>query len=93
MIADQEPIGGEQVQPLGTRLDGVLQNKHSRHLAAIPYGYLRRQSIAPNLCPLGDQLAVIPSFTGDGIAIALYSGVAAARAFLAGQQAAFGNAK
>jgi hypothetical protein len=56
-------------------------------VAAIPYGYLRRQSIAPNVYPVGDQLAVIPSFTGDGIAIALYSGVAAARAFLAGQQA------
>ncbi len=56
-------------------------------VAAIPYGYLRRQSIAPNIYPVGDQLAVIPSFTGDGIAIALYSGVAAARAFLAGQQA------
>jgi menaquinone-9 beta-reductase len=56
-------------------------------VAAIPYGYLRRQLIAPNIYPVGDQLAVIPSFTGDGIAIALYSGVAAARAFLAGQQA------
>ena len=56
-------------------------------VAGIPYGYLRRQSIAPNIYPVGDQLAVIPSFTGDGIAIALYSGIAAARAFLAGQQA------
>jgi flavin-dependent dehydrogenase len=53
-------------------------------VAAIPYGYLRRQSIAPSIYPVGDQLAVIPSFTGDGIAIALYSGIAAARAFLAG---------
>jgi flavin-dependent dehydrogenase len=56
-------------------------------VAGIPYGYLRRQPIAPNLYPLGDQLGVIPSFTGDGIAIALYSGVAAARALLAGQKA------
>jgi flavin-dependent dehydrogenase len=56
-------------------------------VAAIPYGYLRRQSLAPNIYALGDQLGVIPSFTGDGIAIALYSGGAAARAFLAGQRA------
>jgi flavin-dependent dehydrogenase len=56
-------------------------------VAAIPYGYLRRQSIASNIYPVGDQLAVIPSFTGDGIAIALYSGIAAARAFVAGQPA------
>jgi flavin-dependent dehydrogenase len=56
-------------------------------VASIPYGYLRRQSIAANIYPVGDQLAVIPSFTGDGIAIALYSGIAAARAFLDGQPA------
>jgi flavin-dependent dehydrogenase len=56
-------------------------------VAAIPYGYLRRQSLAPNIYAVGDQLGVIPSFTGDGIAIALYSGGAAARAFLAGQRA------
>ena len=57
-------------------------------VAAIPYGYLRRQVIAPGIFPLGDQLAVIPSFTGDGMAIALYSGIAAAQAILAGDDAA-----
>lgn len=56
-------------------------------VAGIPYGHMRRKHIAPNIFPLGDQLAVIPSFTGDGIAIALHSGIAAARAFLAGQPA------
>jgi flavin-dependent dehydrogenase len=53
-------------------------------VAAIPYGYLRVKPIAPNVFPLGDQAAVVPSFTGDGMAIALYSGVGAARALLAG---------
>lgn len=57
-------------------------------VAAIPYGYLRRALIAPTVFPLGDQLAVIPSFTGDGISIALYSGIAAAQAVLAGESAA-----
>jgi len=56
--------------------------------AAIPYGFLRAQPIAPEVFPVGDQLAVVPSFTGDGMAIALYSGLAAARAVLAGQPAA-----
>jgi flavin-dependent dehydrogenase len=56
-------------------------------VAGIPYGYRRRQPIASNVFPLGDQLAVIPSFTGDGMAIALYSGIAAAHAVLAGQSA------
>ena len=35
-------------------------------VAAIPYGYLRRQVVSPSIFPIGDQLAVIPSFTGDG---------------------------
>jgi hypothetical protein len=56
--------------------------------AAIPYGFLRAQPIAPEVFPVGDQLAVVPSFTGDGMAIALYSGLAAAQAVLAGQPAA-----
>ena len=57
-------------------------------VAEIPYGYLRRSPIASNMFPLGDQLAVIPSFTGDGMSIALYSGIAAAQAVLAGESAA-----
>jgi menaquinone-9 beta-reductase len=56
-------------------------------VAGIPYGYLRRQTISPNVFPLGDQLAVIPSFTGDGMAIALYSGILAAQAVIDGQSA------
>jgi len=55
--------------------------------AAIPYGFLRRRTIAPSVFALGDQLAVVPSFTGDGMAIALCSGIAAARAVLAGKPA------
>ncbi len=55
--------------------------------AAIPYGYRRQQIIHRDVFPLGDQLAVIPSFTGDGTSIALSSGIAAAAAVLAGQDA------
>jgi flavin-dependent dehydrogenase len=57
-------------------------------VAGIPYGYRRRAAIAPNVFPVGDQLAVIPSFTGDGTSLALSSGVAAAQAALSGQPAA-----
>jgi menaquinone-9 beta-reductase len=56
--------------------------------AAIPYGFLRSTAIASAIYPVGDQLGVVPSFTGDGMAIALYSGLAAARAVLKGQSAA-----
>jgi len=37
----------------------------------IPYGYLRESNSDENIYFLGDQRAVIPSFTGDGMAIAL----------------------
>jgi flavin-dependent dehydrogenase len=41
-------------------------------ISAIPYGYVREAS--DGLWALGDQAAVIPSFTGDGMSIALHSG-------------------
>jgi menaquinone-9 beta-reductase len=54
-------------------------------ISPIPYGYL-----VGNPCGIwcvGDQAAVIPSFTGDGLAIALHSGALAAEMFLAGATA------
>jgi menaquinone-9 beta-reductase len=56
-------------------------------VAGTPYGFLRDRPIAPGIFPVGDQIAVVPSFTGDGMAIALHSGLMAARAILAGQSA------
>ena len=55
-------------------------------LSAIPYGFLRRTT-EPHLWHLGDQAAVIPSFTGDGMSIALYSGRLAAEMLLAARTA------
>jgi flavin-dependent dehydrogenase len=51
-------------------------------LGSIPYGYVRREGDGP--FRLGDQAAVIPSFAGDGMAIALHSAELAAQASLAG---------
>ena len=56
-------------------------------IAAIPFGYERQETIAPNVYPVGDQLAVIPSITGDGTSLALASGLRAARAIVAGEAA------
>jgi flavin-dependent dehydrogenase len=56
-------------------------------VAAIPYGYLRREVISDAIYPLGDQLAVIPSYTGDRTSIALLTGMTAARAVVSGQSA------
>lgn len=53
-------------------------------LSAIPYGFIRRQALAPNLYAIGDQAAVIPSFTGDGMSVALFTGIAAAQAVITG---------
>jgi menaquinone-9 beta-reductase len=56
-------------------------------VAAIPYGFLRETVIADAIYPVGDQLVVIPSYTGDGTSIALHTGMAAARAVLDGKTA------
>jgi flavin-dependent dehydrogenase len=55
-------------------------------LSSIPYGYVRRDA-ADGLWRLGDQAAVIPSFSGDGISIALHSAYLAAEHFLEGGSA------
>ncbi len=51
-------------------------------IASIPYGHVATVGRGPWL--LGDQAAVIPSFSGDGIAIALHSARLAADIHLAG---------
>ncbi|MGS1015680.1 NAD(P)/FAD-dependent oxidoreductase [Allosphingosinicella humi] len=51
-------------------------------VAGVPYGWRARRG-EHGLFRLGDQAAVIASLTGDGIAIALQSGMRAAAAFLA----------
>ena len=45
-------------------------------VSSIPYGYIADSK--DGIWRLGDQAAVIPSFTGDGMAIALHSGAQAA---------------
>jgi menaquinone-9 beta-reductase len=52
-------------------------------LSAIPYGMLRAHA-RDGLWRLGDQAAVIPSFSGDGMSIALHSAHLAAATYLRG---------
>jgi len=52
-------------------------------VAGVPYGW-RAKATTPGVYRVGDQAAVIASLAGDGIAIALASGVAAAQACLHG---------
>jgi flavin-dependent dehydrogenase len=58
----------------------------------IPYGYIRRATEDGLYC-IGDQAAVIPSFTGDGISIALHTARRAAAAYLAAEPAPLFQAK
>lgn len=51
-------------------------------ISPIPYGHLGGR--ANGVWRVGDQAAVIPSFTGDGMSIALHTGVLAAEMYLEG---------
>lgn len=80
-------IVGESAH-LRTRLAGaepVLDRPLS--LSRIPYGFLRQQAPAPGMWCIGDQAAVIPSFSGDGMSIALHSARVAAETYLRDQTA------
>jgi flavin-dependent dehydrogenase len=72
---------------LAMRLDGAepLLDKPIV-VTHIPYGYIRRTTDDGLYC-IGDQAAVIPSFTGDGISIALHTARHAAAAYLAAEPA------
>ncbi len=75
---------------LAARLDGAAAcDARPVAISAVPYGFLHAPAPgdAAGLFRLGDQAAVIPSMTGDGISIALHSARAAARAWLAGEPA------
>lgn len=57
-------------------------------IAGVPYGFLQREGAVQGLFRLGDQAAVIPSFCGEGMAIALHSAEVAASVLLGGGTAA-----
>jgi flavin-dependent dehydrogenase len=73
-------------QLLAQRLQGATALwERPLAISPIPYGYLARKN--DGLWRIGDQAAVIPSFTGDGMAMALHSASLAAQMFLAGETA------
>jgi flavin-dependent dehydrogenase len=78
---------------LGVRLAGAepLLEKPLA-ITHIPYGYIRRTTEEGLYC-VGDQAAVIPSFTGDGMSIALHTARCAVAAYVAGEPAPVFQAK
>lgn len=75
---------------LARRLDGAEELlERPLSISGVPYGYRHRpnRSEPDWLYRVGDQCAVIPSFSGDGMAIAMHSGRAAAEAIVGGVDA------
>jgi len=70
----------DQSTLMGDLLSGARTSWKRPLAIAVPhYGFLRREIVHPRLFPRGDQMAVIPSFSGDGMAVALGSGLEAAQ--------------
>ncbi len=78
-IAAESPILAER---LAWRAPGAIDA-----VANVPYGWRLRFG-APGLFRLGDQAGVIPSLAGEGMGIAIASGIRAAQAYAQGGAAA-----
>jgi flavin-dependent dehydrogenase len=76
---------GEEVPAFARRLEGGALTAWSA-VAGVPYGWRARDTV-DGFYRVGDQAAVIASLAGDGVAIALESGIAAGDAVLSGQNA------
>ena len=74
---------GEECRALGERLAYRSGGEAIDAIANVPYGWRVREGRS-GLFRLGDQAGVIPSLAGEGMGIALASGVSAAEAFVRG---------
>lgn len=79
-LGDEHPALGERLAlaDLGAPIEAI---------ANVPYGW-RAHSAPPGVVRLGDQAGVIPSLAGEGMGIAIASGIAAARDYARGGVAA-----
>lgn len=62
-------------------------------IARVPYGFIHAPDTHETMFRLGDQACVIPSFSGDGMSMALHSAALAARAHLQGDTPAAYHAR
>lgn len=81
-LAHDAPALGDR---LGWRAGGAIDA-----VANVPYGWRARSGV-PGLFRLGDQAGVIPSLAGEGMGIAIASGIRAAQAHITGGPAAAPN--
>ncbi len=78
-LGNAEPALGERLAFIGAAIKPDA-------IAAVPYGWRATETV-DDVFRLGDQAACIPSLAGEGIGIAVASGIAAARAWHGGQSA------
>ncbi|MBC8128854.1 MAG: NAD(P)/FAD-dependent oxidoreductase [Rhizobiaceae bacterium] len=77
---------GRDCPHLAGRLDeAIAVRDRPIAITSIPYGFVRQE--ATDCWHLGDQSAVIPSFAGEGMSMALHSAHLAARCHLSGGSA------
>ncbi|THD36176.1 MAG: FAD-binding monooxygenase [Sphingomonas sp.] len=74
---------GRESPRLGERLAWRARGATIDAVANVPYGW-RAADTSPGLFRLGDQSACIPSLAGEGMGIAIESGLRAATAYLRG---------
>jgi flavin-dependent dehydrogenase len=84
-IRDLLEVVAKEAALLAERLEAVYDSAWIS-VSNVPYGW-RTPGSVPSLYRVGDQAAVIASLAGDGIAMALTSGMAAADAYLRGEKA------
>ena len=81
--ADLIAMLGRELPRLGERLAHLAPDQSVDAIANVPYGWRQRTGV-PGLFRLGDQAGVIPSLAGEGMGIALASGMSAAGAWRTG---------
>lgn len=74
---------GEEMPALGEWIARMMPDTPIDAIANVPYGWRQTRGEA-GLFRLGDQAGVIPSLAGEGMGIALASGLSAARAYRTG---------
>jgi flavin-dependent dehydrogenase len=77
---------GREMPALGEWVALIEPNASIDAIANVPYGWRQRTGVDA-IFRLGDQAGVIPSLAGEGMGIALASGVAAANAYVLGGSA------
>ena len=82
----QELLRQIGIGALGERLAFADWSQPVDAIANVPYGW-RAMSTEPGVWRLGDQTACIPSIAGEGMGIAVASGVAAADSWMRGEDA------